>query len=93
MLTEICIAESNCKHSSIGTEFLGFINISTSGKTCLKWKDFDDILLPYINDSVANNYCRIASPRTVREIQFTRPWCYTLEGPELCDIPYCGERY
>ena len=83
-------AERNCKRSPSGVEFLGFINVSTSGKACLNWENFDEISHPFVEEFNANNFCRMAISKGFVEIPLNRPWCYTQEGPESCDIPYCG---
>ena len=83
--------EHNCKHYPNGFEFLGFINTTTSGATCLNWKYFGGISLPYGDTSEAANYCRMASSDTIYEFRFNQPWCFTDEGPESCNIAYCGK--
>ena len=85
------VTERNCKYSPNGVDFLGYINRTRSGKVCLNWYDFDDISLPYESKLDGDNYCRMASSASMQEERFNHPWCYTVEGPELCDIPYCGE--
>ena len=89
-IANIIFAERNCKRSPNGIEFLGFINVSTSGKACLNWENFDEISLPFVEEFNANNFCRMAISKGFVEIPLNRIWCYTQEGPEACDIPYCG---
>ena len=68
---------------------MGFINISTSGRMCLDWVGFEGVLFPYTDEIGVNNFCRMAS--SLYEKRFDKPWCYTEEGPESCDVPFCGE--
>ena len=84
------ISEDNCKISPQGEEYLGNISVSASGKLCLPWQDFDNVTLPHGDTGNGKAYCRWAKTSQY-EIMFTRPWCFTHQGPELCDVPYCGK--
>ena len=68
---------------------MGLIDTSASGGLCLDWTDFEGISFPYTEEIGVNNFCRMAS--SLYEKRFDQPWCYTEEGPESCNIPFCGE--
>ena len=85
------ISVTDCKYSPNGIEYLGFTNVSTSGKRCLEWRDVSGIKLPFIDEFYGGNFCRMARSTVILEVQFAQPWCFTVDGPELCDIPYCGK--
>ena len=83
---------NNCKRSPQGYEFLGIVNQSTWGKSCLSWSEFSDIILPDVDEMDAGNSCRMARSHTLLDIQYDQPWCFTVDGPEPCEVPYCGKR-
>ena len=89
--SQLFFSEHNCKISPQGQEFLGNISVSASGEACLPWRHFDGVMLIHGTTHDAKNYCRWAkTPKYAAT--FTRPWCFTREGPELCDVPYCSEQ-
>ena len=70
---------------------MGIMNKSTSGKSCLPWWEFSDIILPVVEEMDAGISCRMARSNTLIDIQYDQPWCFTVDGPETCEIPYCGK--
>ena len=85
------ILGDNCKRSPRGYEFMGTLNKSTKGNSCLPWSEFNDIILPDVDGLDAGNSCRMARSPTLLDTHYDQPWCFTADGPEPCEVPYCGK--
>ncbi|KAJ8316401.1 hypothetical protein KUTeg_006415 [Tegillarca granosa] len=76
--------EKQCITSTLGLEYFGFANTTSTGKKCEAWimdspTDHDFNQLPI-------NECR--NP----DLSPKGPWCYTIDNStryEECDIPFC----
>ena len=93
--TQIWIS-GKCKVTLYGSEYLGTINRTVSGRLCQRWdsqtpQQHNQDVADYFPDATladAADYCRNPNnpfiPRT--------SWCYTVDPDqrrEYCDIPYC----
>ncbi|KAI8513492.1 hypothetical protein Bbelb_101310 [Branchiostoma belcheri] len=77
--------ETECFHGN-GANYRGVENHGISGAACLRWDLRDHSFLqndfPWAN--LQENYCR--------SVTETRPWCYTADGWENCDVVPCDGR-
>ena len=62
------------------TDYRGGINKTSSGDDCLEWFSVSD----YYPDVKQGNFCRNPDDDE-------RPWCFTWEDWEYCDVPICEE--
>ena len=93
----MCAGPTTCKLTMLGTEYVGTLNKTSSGKLCQAWtaqspqkpnpaivnSDFPDGLM-----AASENYCR--NPPTSSGAN--GPWCYTMVPGtrwEYCNVPFC----
>jgi len=84
-----------CLTTDSGEGYIGTMNITGTGKPCMKWNildHFKDASFPLDGSAdQAQNYCRMPKDDEVS----TKPWCYTKTSRngsdywEYCDIPRC----
>ena len=86
--------ERECLSNPAGRGYMGSVNVTVSGKTCVPWTDVPAELyyyydLPDESTVDALNYCRY-----IPDQQWTGTSCAvrTETGVwlERCDVPYCG---
>jgi Kringle domain len=87
---------SECRRSTLGTDYIGHRNTTVNGRTCQAWSSQfphahiykDPRQFPDDTIEDAGNYCRNPTPNT----QLQGPYCYTTDPDvriDLCDIPAC----
>ena len=85
----------NCKTTQLGSEYMGGMAVTVSGRTCQAWTasspqaigDISDFIFPDASAEDAINYCRNPDGESFG------PWCYTMDPHtrfEECGIPSCG---
>ena len=80
-----------------GEEYIGFVNNTVTGRSCLNWnyvdtENLDEHQILSVNylrqENADHNYCR--NPKAL----FDSPSCFVQSGNmiilELCDVPICG---
>ena len=84
-----------CRHTALGTDYMGTRSWTVSGKTCQAWasqtphehtNNVND-KFPYGSAALAGNYCRNPDSDPLG------PWCYTTDRAtrwERCDIDVCS---
>ena len=91
------IGPTTCKVTQLGTEYVGTLNVTVSGRCCQPWTSstphapFSGMAnsdFPDGSKAAALNYCRNpdSSPNG--------PWCYTMDpgvAREYCSIFFCRE--
>jgi hypothetical protein len=86
-------AEIECLAHRLGRHYLGTMQKSASGKTCLPWIEGPNQLSVHLPDAStveARNFCRYIPGQ-----KWKRPSCLVASGSgyttiEQCDVPYCG---
>ncbi|XP_046386422.1 uncharacterized protein LOC124156127 [Ischnura elegans] len=86
----------DCRMSGIGTDYIGNLNKTISGRTCQRWDSSsphmvtkalqNSSLFADLDIKKANNYCRNPSRNNAG------PWCYTVDNStpmDVCDIRDC----
>ena len=92
------LPEHDCKRTFNGEEYMGKVNQTESGASCLPWHTISgfEITMPVGNVIDNNNYCRYPAivPSIEEDLNLLAngPWCFTESlVMEHCDIPFCGE--
>ncbi|XP_070570506.1 low-density lipoprotein receptor-related protein 2-like isoform X2 [Ptychodera flava] len=78
-----------------GESYRGLVNVTGTGKPCLKWVDSKHKYIPSKKPDAGleGNQCRNPSS----DVSMRMPWCYHRDdskdnvGWEFCDIPHCDE--
>jgi len=66
-------------------DYRGTISTTASGKECIRWDEAGYTPEYYPDAGLEdNNYCRNPEPDYKG-----RAWCFTEDGDEECDVPYC----
>ncbi|KAF6029777.1 PLG [Bugula neritina] len=82
-----------CKFLQDGRYYSGKAAIAASGKTCRSWstnETFSAAAFGNTSWSDLRNYCR--GPLINGETNMPDgPWCFTTEGAQYCDVPFCSE--
>ena len=76
-------------YSGYGSNYKGNVSVSLTNDSCLRWDSLDHTFnSPEVHPELqgAENYCR--NPGMIGE----RPWCYTAEGWDYCNITHCDGR-
>ncbi|CAG0896026.1 unnamed protein product, partial [Darwinula stevensoni] len=89
----------HCLLTEMGTEYIGTMKKTKTGKDCLPWDSHSDKLIGPENHSIYDfyfatrepryhkNYCRNPGPKD-------KPWCWVNDTTiqwEYCDIPSCDD--
>ena len=86
-----------CKQTAEGTEYVGTISQTRTGRVCQRWDKqaphshtrTDPDMFPEDTVEKASNFCRNPDGEP------GGPWCYTTDSTtrwEYCDIPKCNSK-
>ena len=94
----ICFRIAECRETAAGHEYLGSVDVTTSGIECQQWSSdtpqvpnaaYTDDKFPDGSRELAENYCRNPDDGT------DYLWCYTTDPGtrwEECDVPMCSSK-